>query len=116
VAFATLHMPPDVQVVGFDRGGQTQVRRRVPVRAAHPRFTGQRRVGGVDSCLGDMTGRVARHVDDPPASPQNFEGVAPLQRFERARDRLCGRTVHRAMKKRAQRIDAADVIGVVVRH
>ena len=50
------------------------------------------------------------------AQAEDLDRVAVGQRGVRAGDAFALRTVHRTLQARAQRIDTADVIGVVVGH
>ena len=76
----------------------------------------QRRLGGAAFKIGDVAGGVAGHIDDLEVPAEHRDGVAVAQRQIRLGDGFAGRRPDRALQARTQRVDAADVIGVVVGH
>ncbi len=63
-----------------------------------------------------MPGGVAGHVEHREMQADHLDGVAVVQRRERARDLLAGRTEDGTLQMRPQIGDAADMVRVVVRH
>ena len=71
-------------------------------------------VAGLD--VSDVPGGVARHLEHREAHAEHVDAVAVVQWREGFRDPLARRAVDRAVEQRTQVGDAADVIGMVVRH
>ena len=65
---------------------------------------------------GDVARGVTRDVDDLEAPAEQLDAVAVVQRLVRSRDGLAPRAEHLAAQPSAQRIDAADMIAVMVGH
>jgi hypothetical protein len=59
---------------------------------------------------------VAGHVDHVEADAQHLDAVTAVERRAGLRDAFSRRTPDGALQARAQGVDAADMVGVVVRH
>ncbi|MPN42652.1 hypothetical protein SDC9_190209 [bioreactor metagenome] len=63
---------------------------------------------------GDMTAGVSRHIDDPPGAAEQLHAVASLHACDGLRQGLVGGAPDRGAGGRANGIDAAHMVGMMV--